>query len=235
MNEAKGLSTELELTVEMSATGRIIVPDDITRRGFVSGGGQVYEDDAWRIRLYVTKSEPSVYVTYRGKNLQGTNRLSRHYAFGTGRLTLRLDIQDDDIAHAVIAATIQTYDDILKDDFGILHGHIYDSPNQIWDNGDDGEYTNLVVVSDGVVECHYGDGKCSTNPTVEELAAVVAADKVCYKVSGATWSVVCLWDGDSPAEIMLYTEAGRLVNMLDDLNQYLERHELSGFDDLLQL
>lgn len=235
----KGLTVELRLTVERSVTGRVITLDDTELQKFVSKDGQVYDDGAWRVKLYTVKSEPSVYVTYRIKGQQDTERRGRHYEFGTGRLTLLLDnTVKGGVLCSNIFALIQPYDDILKDEFGILNGYVYDSPNQIWSKeADRNECTSLAVVSDGTVhvEC-YCDGKRTINPTVEELAAATIAGDVIYEVFDATWSVViCRYGDESPATITLYTEAGRVVDVFDSLNDYLEKSELAGFEDLLRL
>lgn len=244
----------LELTVERTATGRKIVPNDPSLANFVSANGRTYDDGIWRVTLYeqrltaIFQEDHRVMILYNGMNvLPEMSRPKKSFGFCTGRLNIELSNElhwDTKKPQSVIRCQIEHCIQSVCQR-GVLSGFIYESPNQVWDlrNADiyPSEYQRLYVFSDGKVECHCTDGRnrCMSlvNPSHSAQKIANCGFAVKFSVSDATWTVVCFHnDGDTyKAEATLYTESESMADVLASIDQYLGNMGFSGFDEMLGL
>lgn len=247
MNEMNAVSEgrfdELTLRIEPRKEGRRIVVCDAGAEIYVSEDGQTYADQAWRIRLYSMRlfthgQRNMVLLTYRGKHAILGDSFSgrRKLQFDIGKICVSLSnsIRGDGTLGSKISTHLEEYKSVLREEYGIYDGYVFDSPNRAFNVGRFSDYC-LLVVSDGEVSCEY-NGVELESPTAETLSGICQGNTLSYEVQGATWAVELRWyydDEDGVPEIRLYTQIDDFLVVLDELEQYLQEQDLTRFDDLL--
>lgn len=234
----------LSLKIEPNENGRLIVPCSAEADVFVSEDGQIYEDQTWRVKIYNQQlfaygRRNMISVIYKGEReiLGDSYRRATHQQFDTGYVSVSFEnaVRKSGELESQIAVHSRGYDGVLRDEFGIYDGFVFDSPNRIFDIGRHSDYC-LLVVSDGEVFCEHNGIELKNPTAMGDLLVVEQGDTLCYEVQKATWVVALRQyfnDEDGVAEIGLYTQTSNFQIVLDKLEEYLLEHELTRFDELL--
>lgn len=245
--------SKLSLRVEKLPFRRF-VPQNKEQERNISEDGMLYEDDTWQVKLFTSKRPEDLFLpkmtkgadnftvegyvsaTYRGP-MQLAKKNSR-CQFSAG--LLELSVIKNTERGPFIGWSLDSYDNALWEKHAINH-YAYEDPNIEMEVFPQRDSMLSRIFSDGEVECRFvfnGTEKTIINPKAKSLRLIEAGVQIDYKVTEATWMVICEFDAQDKSNYSatLCTKSDNLSTIIQKIDDYLDEHfeYASNFQNIIE-